>query len=228
MYLNASSFPYILSIASIIVSLFTLYFTTMRKGKIEFHTPNAVYAVRIAGGLDNDILAIPIFGANTGVYSRGFRLKIVVNNETVFRSYLQMDTFNFAKPFVSSNSNSLDITLAKIIILPPRGSSGGLIGFAQSRGEFNKLIGESLQIDVWYDEGDKWKKGFRLIWNNWKSSLGELESKSRQWPSATPSDKLYYYLKGINESFTFKRKFNPSYSEGLLKSDSTNEAALKN
>jgi hypothetical protein len=73
----------------------------MRKGKIEFHTPNAVYAVRAAGGSNNDILAIPIFAANTGVYSRGFRLKIVVNNKTVLHPHLQMDTFNFAKPFVN-------------------------------------------------------------------------------------------------------------------------------
>ena len=217
MYQDTSSLPYILSIASIIVSLCTLYFTTMRKGKIEFHTPNAVYAVRAAGGLNNDILAIPIFAANTGVYSRGFRLKIVVNNKTVLHPHLQMDTFNFAKPFVNPNNNSLDVTLAKIIILPPRGSSGGLIGFTQSRGEFNKFIGESLQVDVWYDEGNKWKKGFRLIWNNWKSLLGEMAAESEKWPSQVPSDKLYYSVKGTNESFTFKREFNPSYPKDLLK-----------
>ena len=219
MYLNASSFPYILSIASIIVSLFTLYFTTMRKGKIEFHAANAVYAVRIAGALNNDILAIPIFAANTGVYSRGFRLKVVVNNKTIFHPYLQMDTFNFAKPFVNPNNNSLDLTLAKIIILPPRGSSGGLIGFTQSLGEFNKFIGESLQIDVWYDEGNKWQRGFRVIWGNWKSQLDSMLQTTKTWNSNLSPDKLLYDFIGTSEAYTFQRKFNPSYSEDLLKTD---------
>ena len=219
MYQDTSSFPYILSIASIIVSLFTLYFTTMRKGKIEFHVPNAVYAVRIAGTLNNDILAIPIFAANTGVYSRGFRLKVVVNNKTIFHSYLQMDTFNFAKPFLNPNNNSLDVTLAKIIILPPKGSSGGLIGFTQSLGEFNKFIGESLQIDVWYDEGDKWKRGFRVVWGNWKSQLEGMLLSTKSWNPNLPPDKLLFNFIGTSEAYQFQREFTPCYSKDLLKGD---------
>ena len=219
MYQDISSLPYILSIASVIVSLCTLYFTTMRKGKIEFHIPNTVYVLRTAGSLNNDILAVPIFAANTGVYSRGFRVKIVADSKTVFRPYLQMDNFNFAKPFVNTNNNSLEVPLAKTIILPPRGSSGALIGFTQSLGEFNKFIGESLQVDVWYDEGNKWKKGFRLIWNNWKSLLVEMQAESEKWQSQIPSNNLYYSLKGTNGAFIFKREFNPSYSEDLLKID---------
>ena len=55
-----------------------------------------------------------------------------------------------------------------------------------------------------------------------------MQAESEKWPSQIPSNKLYYSLKGTNEAFIFKREFNPSYSEDLLKSDSFNESTLEN
>ncbi len=133
----------------------------------------------------------------------------------------ELDLFKRLTTLAAShpNNNSLDLTLAKIIILPPRGSSGGLIGFTQSLGEFNKFIGESLQIDVWYDEGNKWQRGFRVIWGNWKSQLDSMLQTTKTWNSNLSPDKLLYDFIGTSEAYTFQRKFNPSYSEDLLKTD---------
>lgn len=164
----------IVPISALFISLFALYFTYFRKGKIEVIPPS--YLSFLTWDKLLDMIILPISISNSGAKTKSMALRLVVNSKKIFDQTYKLGPL---RPFQTKEFNLSD-TLRGIAEIPPpvilpNSVFSESVGFMSPPALIN--MGGDLVIDLWGHEPEKpWHIIYRVkveIWSNLRSTILE-------------------------------------------------------
>ena len=168
----------IATILSTIAIILSVYFTYIRAGKLVFPRPNYIAAIKRIKP-KNDILIIPMALINTGVRTSVVRVRIVANDDTVFRNNYDYNVIQIDKGNLVGEGHMVG---SVPFLIEPRSAGFKNAGFLNNRhalSDYLVSLKKAPKFDVWYTRGTKWhsnktkwKFAYRLTWNNWLKLKG--------------------------------------------------------
>lgn len=209
----------IISVFSLLTTIFVTYLTYFRLGKIVLSKPSYIGARQlkqreIDAAVENeevaptfsqgdydlpkpaqDLIFIPLSAVTTGTKPRVLRFKLVLNNTHVYHGNYELNLTN-----LSSLKNPASFLLpASGNTVIPRQVFSKVLCFSQ-RPLLTELKGPPI-LDLWYEERECWCKGFRVTWSDWPK-LKEI------------FDQFGYIA--TSENYEYKTAFTPDYGVDLL------------
>lgn len=212
----------IISIFSLLTTIFVSYIAYFRLGKIVLSRPAYIGARQLTqneidaafqgrevaptllgfvGGKFSypesaqDLVLFPLSVATTGARPRVLRFKLILNNTYVYHGNYELNATQLA---ALKNPASFLLPASGNTILPKQVFSK-ILCFSQLP-KLNVLTDPPL-LDLWYEELGCWHSGFRIKWSD--------------WPKLKESFDHFGYV-GTSENFEFETEFTPEYDLDLL------------
>lgn len=209
----------IISVFSLLTTIFVTYLTYFRLGKIVLSKPSYIGARQLAqqeidAAVENkevaptftqendglpepaqDLIFIPLSVVTTETKPRVLRFKLVLNNTYVYHGNYEL---NLTKLSSLKNPASFLLPASGNTVIP-RQVFSKVLCFSQ----LPLLTGlkEPPIFDLWYEERECWRKGFRVIWSDWSKLKGTFDQ--------------FGYI-GTSENYEYKTEFTPDYGLDLL------------
>lgn len=212
----------IISIFSLLTTIYVSYLAYFRLGKIVLSKPTYIGArqltqneidaasesrevaptfVGFAGSEPSypkpaqDLVLIPLSVVTTGARPRVLRFKLILNDTHVYHGNYELKATQLS---ALKNPASFLLPASGNTVLPKQVFSK-ILCFSQL-----PILTDLMEppiMDLWYEEMDGWHPGFRLKWSD--------------WPKLKESFDHFGYI-GTSENFEFETEFTPKYGLDLL------------
>lgn len=209
----------IISIFSLLTTIFVSYLAYFRLGKIVLSKPPYIGARQLTQNeIDaafesreiaptfvgdkpsypepaQDLVLIPLSVVTTGARPRVLRFKLILKDTYVYHGNYELNATQLS---ALKNPASFLLPASGNTVLPKQVFSK-ILCFSQLP-KLNALT-DPPSLDLWYEEMGRWHPGFRIKWLD--------------WPKLKESFDRFSYI-GTSENFEFETEFIPEYDLDLL------------